>query len=530
MGIDITERVDIAVIGAGPAGLTAAIEATRAGAKVLLVDENATPGGQLFKQIHKFFGSSEHFAGMRGFAIGQQLLEKARELGVEISLNTICWGIFSGLTLGLVRCGTTPTCLARRIIVATGATENAIAFPGWTLPGVMGAGAAQTMINVQRVLPGKRVLMVGSGNVGLIVSYQLLQAGADVVMILEAMPQVGGYGVHAAKVRRAGIPIKVGHTILSAHGEERVERATIAKVDKYLKLIPETEEQVEVDTICLAVGLTPMVELLSILGIKFGYSPVLGGHVPLHDENMETSVAGLYVAGDVSGVEEASTAMEVGRLAGVAAAESLGYLTASEAKSRKEKIRFRLAALRSSPFGEHRRQKGTDQLGNGFVGRGGLARTGVPSIDEIAQCPGSPSWERMQKGPVAVVECFEEIPCNPCEKLCPRRAIHVGQPITRLPVIDPNRCTGCGRCIPGCPGLAIFVVDLSGEKAIVSFPYEYLPIPQQTDMVPAVNREGKVVTKGEVVAVRSAKGYDATVVVSVAVPRELAMEVRGIKI
>ena len=96
------------------------------------------------------------------------------------------------------------TIKAKKIVMATGASENALAFPGCTLPGVMGAGAAQTMINVNRVLPGQKIIMVGSGNVGLIVSYQLMQAGADVLALIEAAPKIGGYGVHAAKIRRAG--------------------------------------------------------------------------------------------------------------------------------------------------------------------------------------------------------------------------------------------------------------------------------------------------------------------------------------
>ena len=170
-------ETELAIVGAGPAGLAAAIEASSTGAKVTLVDENNRPGGQLFKQIHKFFGSREHYAGVRGFEIGSRLLEETKAKGVEVMLDTVAWGIFEGNTLGLVSDGKTIQLKPRKLILATGAMERPIVFPGWTLPGVMGAGAAQTLINLHRVLPGQRVLMVGSGNVGLIVSYQLLQAG-----------------------------------------------------------------------------------------------------------------------------------------------------------------------------------------------------------------------------------------------------------------------------------------------------------------------------------------------------------------
>ncbi len=168
-------HTEIAVVGGGPAGLVAAIEARNCGAQVTLIDENQRPGGQLFKQIHKFFGSQEHRAGVRGYSIGKQLLRDCQKAEVDVMLETVVWGVFEGNRLGLANSNGSFTMKADRIILTTGASENPLAFPGWTLPGVMGAGAVQTMMNVHRVLPGRRALMIGSGNVGLIVAYQLLQ-------------------------------------------------------------------------------------------------------------------------------------------------------------------------------------------------------------------------------------------------------------------------------------------------------------------------------------------------------------------
>lgn len=345
-------RTEIAVVGAGPAGLTAAIEAARAGAHVTLIDENPQPGGQLFKQIHRFFGSQAHRAGTRGVQIGQDLLEETQGVGVEIRLNTVVYGLFDDNRLGLVCGDHTEDLQAKAIILATGASENALAFPGWTLPGVLGAGATQTLINIHRTLPGHRVLMVGAGNVGLIVSYQILQAGAEVVAIVEGLPYISGYGVHASKVRRAGVPILTAHTVLRAEGEESVERAVIAQVDEKWQPIPGTEQTLHVDTICLAVGLSPLAELAWMAGCQFTYTPALGGWVPAHDENMQTSLPGVYVAGDLAGIEEASTAMEEGRLAGLAAAENLGYLSPEEGARKKAEVRERLATLHIGSFGE----------------------------------------------------------------------------------------------------------------------------------------------------------------------------------
>jgi len=187
------------------------------------------------------------------------------------------------------------------------------------------------------------------------VSYQLLQAGAEVVGVVEALPKVGGYGVHASKLRRQGVPIWTRRTIKAAEGNGKVERAITVALDEHWKEVPGTEQVLNVDVICLALGLTPLAELAWMAGCKFDYIPALGGHVPVHDADMQTTVPGIYVAGDVSGIEEASTAMEEGRLAGIAVAQSLGKLGAEEARKKKEEIYAGLEELRSGPFGEARR-------------------------------------------------------------------------------------------------------------------------------------------------------------------------------
>ena len=344
---------EVVICGGGPAGLAAAIELAKTGAQVLLIDENRRPGGQLFKQIHKFFGSREHNAGVRGVDIGKMLLEQTKELGVEVWLSSAVIGVFADKRVAVLRNGETVVVQAEKILVCTGGAENSLSFDGWTLPGVMGAGAAQTMINVNRVLPGQRVLMIGSGNVGVIVTYQLLQAGAEVAGIVEAAPKIGAYGVHAAKVRRAGVPFYLSHTIIRAEGTEKVERAVIAKLDNW-DPIPGTEKEFDVDVVCIAAGLRPTSDLARMCGAKHIFVPELGGWMPAHNDEMETSVPGVYVAGDTAGVEEASTAMDEGRLAGVMMAYRLGHLSDAEMREKKEQINDRLSALRLGPFGERR--------------------------------------------------------------------------------------------------------------------------------------------------------------------------------
>jgi len=348
-------KADIIVIGGGPAGLMAAIHASRAGAKVVLIDENPRLGGQLVKQTHKFFGKREQFAGVRGVEIAKILEKELRKSGsVEAFLETSAVGIFQEgeekLVLGVRKERELLEFRGRAVIVATGAMERMIPFENNDLPGVYGAGAIQTLMNTYGVKPGDRVLIVGAGNVGLILGYQLIQAGVEVKAIVEAMPRIGGYFVHAAKVRRLGVPILTRHTILRAEGNERVERAVVAQLDENWRPIPGTEKTFDVDVIALAVGLRPSIELLHQAGCQIKFVRELGGHVAVRDGWMETTVRGIFVAGDSAGIEEATTAMLEGKIAGIAAALRLGIADESWVEEI-EKAQRDLDEFRSGPFG-----------------------------------------------------------------------------------------------------------------------------------------------------------------------------------
>jgi sarcosine oxidase, subunit alpha len=355
-----TVDVDVLVVGAGPAGLCAALESAEQNASVLLVDENQCAGGQLVKQTHKFFGSKQERAGIRGIDIAQELNHALhrlqREGKIQLMTDATVIGYYESEKphrFGVVkRCEYQSTLYdvrCKAVILACGAMENMLLFPGNDLPGVYGAGAVQTLMNVYGVKPGNRVLMVGAGNVGLIVSYQLLQAGIAVDRVVEAAPVIGGYNVHAAKLRRCGVPICTSHSIKAVYGEEKVEGAVVVKLDENWKPIKGSEEDVPCDTICLAVGLTPSTRLLSQIGVDLEFVPEAGGYVALHDESMQTSVKGVYVAGDASGIEEASTAMIEGKIAGLSAAIQLGR---SKRKDLLAQYREELCHLRAGPFGE----------------------------------------------------------------------------------------------------------------------------------------------------------------------------------
>ena len=160
-----------------------------------------------------------------------------------------------------------------------------------------------------------------------------------------------------------------------------------------------------------------------------------------------------------------------------------------------------------------------------------IKKKGYLSVDELKSHGCMPDESRFQQGPVAVLECIQEIPCNPCVDACHYGAIYIGECITDLPQLDTGKCIGCGACIAHCSGLAIFVVDktYSETTAAVSFPHEYLPLPEKGRIVQGVNRKGEVVCDGKVIRINNAKANDHTPIITLEIPKELADEVRGMK-
>jgi len=354
MSNEIIKTTDVLIVGGGPAGLSAAVSASLLGAEVTIIDENEVLGGQLIKQTHKFFGSEKEYAGTRGIDIAKILLEeiKKKQDKVDIITNSSVLGYY--IEDGVVTyesnnnfCKIKP----KKIIVATGASEKMIPFPNNDLPGIYGAGGIQTLMNVYGIVPGENVLMVGAGNIGLIVAYQLMQVGVNVQCVVEAMPKIGGYLVHASKIKRAGVPIYTSYTIKEAYGKDRVEGAIIQQLDGKFNPIKGTEKDIKIDTVCLAVGLSPSSEFLWQAGCKMKYIPELGGHVALRDKYLRTSIKDILIAGDVAGIEEASSAMIEGKIAGYVAASDIGFNRNKSNELINDAVN-ELELLRKGPVGE----------------------------------------------------------------------------------------------------------------------------------------------------------------------------------
>ena len=346
------DRRDLVIIGGGPAGLSAARIALEAGLSVTLIDRSISLGGQLIKQTHKFFGSKEQYAKTRGIDIAKILINDLNEFSDRLTIlkEATVIGMYKDYVLTIYQYNKYFKIQAKAIIVATGASEKVLAFENNDLPGIYGAGAVQTLMNLYGVLPGDEVVMVGSGNIGLIVSYQMIQAGVKVKALVEASDHIGGYLVHAAKLVRLGVPIYTKTTVKKAFGKNKLEKIQTVKLDEQWNQIEGTEEEIICDALCISVGLTPLHQLLSMAEIDMIYVNELGGLIPCLQRNYETSMPQVFACGDVTGIEEASSAMVEGKVAGLLASKSIGFIHPEFDKLEIE-LRDQLFNLRQGPCG-----------------------------------------------------------------------------------------------------------------------------------------------------------------------------------
>lgn len=358
---------DVVIVGAGPAGLTAAMTCAKKGLNVLVVDEYMKPGGRLLGQLYEQPDGTWWNGIKESAKLYQQAVDSGARLYLGTSVHNIVkgdngWNVFTNKGIFESRC----------LLLATGAAEIPVPVPGWTLPGVMSVGAAQVMTNVHRVKPGDRGVIVGVNILSVAIAIELKLAGVDIaclalpqhneitgqraqpksvfdsllhvahlvpsplvklgskLMLNDFMKELGLAFYPKSGFKMWGIPIQLKKAVVKIYGEKEVEGVVIASVNKEGEVISGTEERIEADFVCISGGLYPLAELAALAGCRFQYIEELGGYIPLHNEKMETPVEGLFVAGNITGIEGAKVAAAQGRVAGLSIVDNFGKSSVKE--------------------------------------------------------------------------------------------------------------------------------------------------------------------------------------------------------
>ncbi len=332
---------DVLVIGAGPGGLQAALSAARSGAQVVVVDERSSPGGQYFKQpassIELDADNLDH-----QYRSGRQLFKSVREAGVDIRLGTRVWGATGPREMFAITSESKLILRTGALILATGAYERGVPFPGWTLPGVMTTGAAQTLLRSYLVASGDRVLISGNGPLNLQVAAELTRAKATVVAVAEAAPLwratnlIHSTGMLFSNPRNfaeglsymkdlmaSKVPILSRSAVIEVRGDGRAEEAVVARLDALGRVVPGTENRYDVDSVCLGYGFIASSELARSLGCAHHFDVRTNSLVIERDWSGQTSIEGVWVIGDGGSIRGAQVAQAMGALAGAQAASSV---------------------------------------------------------------------------------------------------------------------------------------------------------------------------------------------------------------
>lgn len=434
-------RTTVVIIGAGPAGLAVREEFEKYGIDNIVIDNNDKIGGQFTMQTHQFFffEKEKRFGGMRGFDIAREL---AGENMNGIYLNSTVWDVLEGKRVAVKNMIRDEVFYVDTdyLVVATGAVPFMPAFENDDLPGVYTAAVVQKMMNNELTLLGKNVLTVGAGNIGYLTSYQLMQAGANVKAIIEAMPKEGGFPVQANRVRRLAIPIMTSHMLLRAVPnleKTGITGAVIAECENF-KPVPGTEKVIEnIDVINICTGLIPDNQLL-VKGQE-----VFGRHC--------------YAAGDAVRIGEGTSAVLKGRHTAMEIMQELGV-----------KVNYDEYLLLSKEYIDSQQHP-------------------MKVVDE----PALPDLDRMQERGFVQMDCLYGFACNPCSFACPHGAITKSSTST-VPQVDFDKCIGCMSCVYQCPGLAIFGYNLKNDMVFLPIEYEVA----EGQNVYLVNNNGEILGNG----------------------------------
>ena len=300
----MNRKADVVVIGGGPAGLAAALQADAAGASVLVLERDKEPGGILQQCIHNGFGLHTFREELTGPEYAARYIAQARALGIPYKLDTMVLDLAADKTVtAMNRTDGLFQLHPKAVVLAMGCRERprgALNIPGCRPAGIFTAGTAQRLVNMEGYLPGRKVVILGSGDIGLIMARRMTLEGAQVQVVAELMPYSGGLKRNIVQcLDDYGIPLKLSHTVVDIQGKERVEGVTLARVENG-RPVPGTEEHYDCDTLLLSCGLLPENELSRAAGVQL--SPVTGG--PAVNESLETSIPGVFAAGNVLHVHD----------------------------------------------------------------------------------------------------------------------------------------------------------------------------------------------------------------------------------
>ena len=319
------KNVDLVIIGGGPAGLAAAIEARRHGVEDLLIlERDSELGGILNQCIHNGFGLHTFREELTGPEYAARYIAQARALGIPYKLDTMVLDLAADKTVtAMNRTDGLFQLHPKAVVLAMGCRERprgALNIPGCRPAGIFTAGTAQRLVNMEGYLPGRKVVILGSGDIGLIMARRMTLEGAEVQVVAELMPYSGGLKRNIVQcLDDYGIPLKLSHTVVDIQGKERVEGVTLARVENG-RPVPGTEEHYDCDTLLLSCGLLPENELSRAAGVQL--SPVTGG--PAVNESLETSIPGVFAAGNVLHVHDLVD--YVSEEAGAAGAHAAAYI------------------------------------------------------------------------------------------------------------------------------------------------------------------------------------------------------------
>lgn len=466
-------KTSVVIIGAGPAGLATREQLNKYDVDNIVIDNNDKIGGQFLMQTHQFFffEKEKKFGGMRGFDIASTLAGESNE---GIFLNSTVWDILEGNRVAVKNIVTEEIYYvdAEFLVIATGAVPFMPTFENDDLPGVYTAAVVQKMMNSEFTLLGKNVLTVGAGNIGYLTSYQLMQAGAKVKAILEAMPYEGGFPVQANRVRRLGIPVQLSTILLKAIPNEDhtgVVGAVVADC-KNFQPIPGTERIIDgIDAINICTGLVPDDQLLIKGEDIFGRR--------------------CYGAGDAIRIGEGTSAVVRGKQVAFEIIKDLGV--------RFEYDEYLATSKEYIDSQQHPKR--------------------------VIEEPFKPSEERRKQKPFVLIDCLYGFACNPCEFSCPHGAI-TKTSTSNVPHIDFDKCVGCMECVYQCPGLAIFGYNL--KKDWLFLPIEYDAAEQSEVFL--VDNNGKKLGEGIIEKILKKKNKtNIARVKSIDVHGDNLMDVRG---